>query len=197
MVAALMMSASPIAASRSGRDGDVEAVVGEPLGEAVGVGAGSVPERDPADRADGGVRRHQHGGQGTGTDDQVMAGIGPRQIARGQGRRRGGAALGDRLAVHDRDRRACPGVKEQIEAVDGGQVQRLVARRDLDDLHAQMAVLLPGRHDQQRRIRLARARDGVVMPDWCCAPLGEAPPQCFDQRGEVECLIDGRTVENG
>ena len=156
-----------------------------------------VPDQHPVDRQHGAIGVRHLRTDMAGPDHQQRAGIGTGQI--GGGERRGGrrAPAGQRRPIEQRHVDAGRLVEQQIARRHRREATRRVARHDIDDLDAAVAAIAhPGRHHQQRGVRLAGARQGVGMAKRRRDASGEYLPQPGDQRRIIEGGRGGGGVEN-
>ncbi len=128
---------------------------------------------------------HQH-------DGSILA----REIG---GRERGGRRRPPRrelAAVDDRQQLAGDGGGEEIGAEDGGQAARGIARKHRDLLQSHIASRQPGRHQQQRPVRLARHFDVVMVPRRGRAAGDEHRAQGLDEAGKGKRVAGVVVVED-
>ena len=139
-----------------------------------------VPDVDVLDVAHGAHGRRQQCRDAASAHHEESPGILACQKVGAQGSGAGRAACGDGVTVDEGQRHAGGGAVQHVGGVQAGQSLGTVPGEDVDGLHAEEALFVPGGHDECGAVH-ALALDGVGVAQRHGGALGKGIAQCGDQ----------------
>ncbi|MNX99398.1 hypothetical protein D3C86_1318410 [compost metagenome] len=154
----------------------IKALFTQAVGQCLGAGLAHIPHHHTLDRPHGTHGLRNQARDTARAHDQQRARILARQIVRAQRGRARRAVDGDDVTIHLRNRNARLGAVQVVRGVQAGQALVRVLGKDVDDLHAEVTPVAPGRHDQRGAMGSARL-NGVDMPRGHSRALAESLAQ--------------------
>jgi hypothetical protein len=166
-------------------------------GQGLGAFGAVVPHRHFIDGPHARMRGRQHARDAAGAQHQQAARILAREERGAERRSRGGAARGDLVAVHHRQRHAGVRVVQHVGRMQAGQAACAVAGKDVDGLDAEKPRVAPRRHDEHGALAAALCTrlDAVHMARRHLRLGREGRAQCGHELVETQGRAGGGFVE--
>ena len=144
-----------------------------------------VPDVDVLDVAHGAHGRRQQCRNAACAHHEQPPGILACQEVGTQRSGAGRAARGDGVTVDEGQRHTGGGAVQHVGGVQAGQPLGAVLGEDVDGLHAEEALFVPGGHDERGAVH-ALAFDGVGVAQRHGGALGKGLAQCGNQRAKEQ-----------